>query len=332
MSKTLFVTGGAGYVGSHCCKAFSAAGWNVVVYDNLSRGWRDFVRWGDLIEGDIRDLDNLEAAIQKVKPAAVAHFAALAYVGESVSDPANYYRTNVLGTMNLMDAMRAAGINKLIFSSSCATYGIPDKMPITEATPQNPINPYGRTKLIAEGMLRDYDTAYGIKSVALRYFNAAGADPEVMVGERHEPETHAIPLIIRAAAPDSNQTFMVFGSDYETDDGTCVRDYIHVQDLASAHLKALDYLERNATSAVFNLGQGNGISVRAMIEMVERNSKSVVRHEYAPRRPGDPGILVADASLARDVLGWVPERSSIDKIVSDALRWAEKDATRRGIS
>jgi UDP-arabinose 4-epimerase len=328
MSKTLFVTGGAGYVGSHCCKAFSAAGWRVVVYDNLSRGWRDFVRWGELIEGDIRDLDNLTAAIQKVEPDAVAHFAALAYVGESVTQPANYYRTNVLGTLNLLDAMRAAGVSKLVFSSSCSTYGVPDKLPITEATPQNPINPYGRTKMISEGMLRDYDSAYGIKSVALRYFNAAGADPDGMVGERHEPETHAIPLIIRAAAADSEQTFRVFGADYETGDGTCVRDYIHVQDLASAHLKALDYLERNATSAVFNLGQGSGTSVRALIEMVERHLKSSVRHEYAPRRPGDPDILVADASLAREVLGWVPERSRIDEIVADAWQWVQKEAAR----
>lgn len=329
MSKTLLVTGGAGYVGSHCCKAFSAAGWNVVVYDNLSRGWREFVRWGDLIVGDVRDLGSLSAAMQRVKPAAVAHFAALAYVGESVTDPAEYYRTNVLGTMNLLDAMRAAGVGRLVFSSTCATYGIPAAVPITESMPQNPINPYGRTKLVAEGMLRDYDAAYGIKSVALRYFNAAGADPEGMVGERHQPETHALPLILRAAAPDSDHTFRVFGSDYDTEDGTCVRDYVHVQDLASAHLKALEFLERNDTSAVFNLGRGNGVSVRAMIAMVESYSNRKVRHEFAPRRPGDPDTLVADSRLAREVLGWVPERSSMVDIVADACRWDELEANRR---
>lgn len=324
MAPTIFVTGGAGYVGSHCCKAFAQAGWNVVVFDSLSRGWRDFVKWGPLIEGDIRDAAHLSAAIADVRPDAVAHFAALAYVGESVSDPGSYYDVNTRGTLNLLQTMVANGIEKIVFSSTCATYGVPESLPITEATSQQPINPYGASKLFVERMLADFGHAHAIRSVALRYFNAAGADPDGELGERHEPETHLIPLAIDAARPGTFE-LSVFGDDFATADGTCVRDYIHVADLADAHVLALRYLLAGGASEIFNLGTETGTSVNGIIDAVQRISGNPVRHNYGPRRHGDPPVLVASAAKAREVLGWKPQRSDIETIIQHAWDWHAGD-------
>lgn len=322
--KTILVTGGAGYVGSHCCKAFAEAGWKVVVFDNLSRGWRDLVRYGDLIEGDILDRAALDDAIASVKPDAVAHFAAFAYVGESVSDPGLYYRNNTLGTLNLIEAMRDAGVDKLLFSSTCATYGVPTKTPIDETHPQSPINPYGWSKLFVERILSDFSTAHDLRYVALRYFNAAGADADGEVGERHEPETHAIPLIIEGALkPD--YVFTIFGDDFDTRDGTGLRDYIHVTDLADAHRRAVDYLLDGGASNTFNLGTGVGTTVAEIAEAVERIGGKPVGRKVGPRREGDPPALVAAADKARTALGWEPQHSSIDNIIATAWRWHTKD-------
>ena len=323
MAKTVFVTGGGGYVGSHCAKAFAEAGWTVVTYDNFSRGHRDLVKWGEAIEGDILDRAALDAALARVKPDAVAHFAAFAYVGESMASPETYYRNNVLGTMTLLDAMIAAGVGQMVFSSSCATYGISNDL-ITEDTPQAPINPYGETKLICEKMIRDYGLAHGLRSVALRYFNAAGCDPEGETGERHDPEPHVIPLAIRGAM-DGTFTFNIFGSDYDTPDGTCVRDYIHVSDLADAHKRALDYLADGGASDVFNLGTGRGYSVLELADAVGRVAGKPVPRVMADRRPGDPPRLVASADKAKRILGWVPERSDLDTILKTAWAWFQKE-------
>lgn len=320
MAKTVFVTGGAGYVGSHCCKAFAHAGWNVVVYDNLSRGWRDFVKWGPLIEGDILDYEKLSTAIAETKPDVVVHFAAVAYVGESVTDPGHYYQVNTAGTLNVLRAMQQNGVDAIVFSSTCATYGVPTEIPITEAHPQSPINPYGWSKLFVEQILRDYGVAHGIRSVALRYFNAAGADPDGEIGERHEPETHLIPLAIKGAMGGEYE-LTIFGDDFDTRDGTCVRDYIHVDDLATGHLKALEYLEAGGASDVFNLGTGNGVSVLEIAATVEAVSGVTVRKVFGPRRAGDPPLLVASADKARRVLGWSPMHSDIDDILKNAWDW-----------
>ncbi len=327
MAKTVLVTGGAGYVGSHCCKAFAAAGWNVVVFDNLSRGWRDLVKWGDLIVGDLLDPVSLDKAFARVRPDAVAHFAALAYVGESVSDPGLYYRNNTTGSMQLLDAMVRAGTDKLIFSSTCATYGVPERVPMTEDIPQNPINPYGWSKLFVERMLADYGAAHGLRSVPLRYFNAAGADPDGETGERHEPETHLIPLAIRGMMQDGFK-LTIFGDDFDTRDGTCVRDYIHVTDLADAHTRALDYLQQGGASDVFNLGTGTGTTVREIVEAVERVSGRQVNKSVGPRRAGDPPALLASAEKARRVLGWETAHSDIDTIISTAWRWHREEQQR----
>ena len=323
MAKTVFVTGGGGYVGSHCAKAFAEAGWTVVTYDNFSRGHRDLVKWGEAIEGDILDRAALDAALARVKPDAVAHFAAFAYVGESMASPEIYYRNNVLGTMTLLDAMIAAGVGQMVFSSSCATYGVSNNL-ITEDTPQAPINPYGETKLICEKMIRDYGLAHGLRSVALRYFNAAGCDPDGETGERHDPEPHVIPLAIRGAM-DGTFTFNIFGSDYDTPDGTCVRDYIHVSDLADAHKRALDYLADGGASDVFNLGTGRGYSVLELADAVGRVAGKPVPRVMADRRPGDPPRLVASADKAKRILGWVPERSDLDTILKTAWAWFQKE-------
>lgn len=319
------MTGGAGYVGAHCCKAFAEAGWDVVVYDNLERGWRDFVKWGPLIEGDILDAQALSKALQEVRPDAVAHFAALAYVGESVGNPGLYYRNNVVGTLNLLEAMVAAKVLRLVFSSTCATYGEPAWMPIGEDTPQTPVNPYGWSKLMVERMLADFDHAHGLRSVALRYFNAAGADPGGEIGEQHDPESHLLPLAIRAAQPANDFTLTVFGDDFDTPDGTCIRDFIHVTDLASAHLAALNHLTHGAGSCVLNLGTGRGYSVREIIEAVGKVSGKQVRFTVGPRRLGDPPMLVADPSRARQTLGWQAQRSELEAIIADALAWHARE-------
>lgn len=326
MSKTVFVTGGAGYVGSHCAKAFAQAGWTVVTYDNLSRGHRDLVKWGDLIEGDILDQQALTAAIQRVQPDAVAHFAALAYVAESVAQPDIYYRNNVTGTMNLLDAMVAGGVNRMVFSSSCATYGISNDL-ITEDSAQKPINPYGETKKICEHMIRDYGQAHDIRSVILRYFNAAGCDPDGDTGERHDPEPHVIPLAIRGAM-DGTFTFNILGGDYDTPDGTCVRDYVHVSDLGEAHALALKYLSDGGASEILNLGTGHGSSVMQLADAVSRVAGKEVPRVIADRRPGDPPSLVASADKAKRVLGWEPRQSDLDTILTTAWAWFQQEAAR----
>ncbi|MEM7329015.1 MAG: UDP-glucose 4-epimerase GalE [Pseudomonadota bacterium] len=323
MPGTVFVTGGAGYVGSHCAKAFANAGWHVITYDNLSRGHKDLVKWGPLIEGDILDTDHLENCLKQAQPDAVAHFAAYAYVAESMQQPEIYYRNNVTGTMSLLDAMQASHVSQMVFSSSCATYGMSDDV-ITEATPQNPINPYGETKRICEQMIRDYGQAHGLRSVILRYFNAAGCDPDGETGERHEPEPHVIPLAIRGAM-DGSFTFNILGRDYDTPDGTCVRDYVHVSDLADAHAKALSYLARGGTSEIFNLGTGTGHSVLELADAVARTAGKPVPRIFADRRPGDPPRLVASAAKAQQVLGWTPTQSDLDSILTSAWAWFQQE-------
>lgn len=317
---TVFVTGGAGYVGSHCCKAFAGAGWRVVVFDNLSRGWSDLVRWGPLIEGDLLDRHALQQALDVTRPDIVAHFAAVAYVGESVERPDLYYRNNLMGTLNLLEAMRQADVRRLVFSSSCTTYGAPVRMPIDESHPQSPISPYGWSKLMAEKMLADFDAAFGLRYVALRYFNAAGADIEGEIGERHEPETHMIPLAIQAAQA-GDRSFTVNGTDFDTPDGSAVRDYVHVNDLADAHCRALDHLMADRPSEAMNLGAERGLSVLEILDAVEAVSGRPIPRIIGPRRPGDPAAQVADASKARRILGWKPVHSDLETIVETAWRW-----------
>ncbi|WP_163268957.1 UDP-glucose 4-epimerase GalE [Chelativorans alearense] len=313
----VLVTGGAGYIGSHTCKALAAHGIEPVTYDNLVSGHRDAVRWGPFVEGDILDGGSLFATLQACRPKAVIHFAAFAYVGESVEDPAKYYRNNVAGTLSLLEACRAASVDNLILSSSCATYGIPDELPIRETMEQRPINPYGRSKLMVEHMLQDYAAAYGTRYVALRYFNACGADPDGEIGEWHAPETHLIPRALMAAAGRIPR-LEVFGDDYETEDGTCVRDYIHVTDLARAHVMAFEHLVAGGRNLAFNIGTGHGTSIREVLDAVNRVTGRTVPIRMHPRRAGDPPVLYADPGLAREVLGFAAERSDLDTIVRTA--------------
>lgn len=323
--KTVLVTGGAGYVGSHACKAFAAAGWRVVVYDNLSRGWADAVKWGPLVQGDVLDRTTLEAALQSHRPDLVAHFAAVAYVGESVVDPAIYYRINTAGSSSLLEAMRNQGVSRLLFSSTCATYGDPVRLPIDETHPQSPVNPYGWSKLFVEQMIKDHAAAYGLSAVCLRYFNAAGADPDLDIGERHEPETHVIPLALRAALG-RNAGFQIYGSDFETRDGSAIRDYIHVSDLADAHVLAAEALMTRSGVAVYNLGTGAGTSLFELVQEVRQATGRNFQPLRGPRRPGDPAVLVASADKARNELGWKPTRSDIATILATALAWERKDS------
>jgi UDP-arabinose 4-epimerase len=319
MSRSVLVTGGAGYVGSHAAKALARAGYRPVVFDNLTRGHRAAVRWGPFVEGDIADRARLVAAIEQHQAIAVMHFAAFAYVGESVADPALYYRNNLAGSLALFDAMRETGLDKIVFSSTCATYGTPDAVPIPESARQLPVNPYGETKLAIERALHWYQ-GYGLRSVALRYFNAAGADRDGEIGETHEPETHLIPLVLEAAL--GRRPFVeVYGTDYPTPDGTAIRDYIHVEDLAAAHVAALEHLAEGGDNLALNLGTGHGHSVRAVIAAAERVSGRQVPHRTAPRRPGDPPVLVADARLAARRLGWQARSSDLDTIIGTALAW-----------
>lgn len=318
--KTVLVTGGAGYVGSHCCKAFARAGWSVVAFDNLSRGWRDAVKWGPLIEGDITNAGEIAAALHRHRPDVVAHFAAYAYVGESVEQPELYYRNNSFGTLVLLEEMRKAGIDRLIFSSTCATYGIPIRTPIDEEHPQAPINPYGWSKFIIERMIEGFSRAHGVSAVILRYFNAAGCDADGEIGEHHEPETHVIPLAIEAALK-QDRTFTVNGSTFDTRDGTAVRDYVHVDDLARAHVLAAEKLLGERGVHVYNLGTGIGTTVRELVEAVSPVSGSELRINYGPPRPGDPPILVAAPGKAERELGWIAHQSDISRIVETAFNW-----------
>lgn len=316
----ILVVGGAGYIGSHVNKFLNKNGFKTVVFDNLVYGNRDFVKWGEFVLGDLADKDQIRLCFKKYQIDAVMHFSAFAYVGESVVDPARYYLNNVSNTLNLLEVMRESNTRYFIFSSTCATYGIPCEIPIIEDHPQKPVNPYGRSKLMIEQILEDYDKAYGIRHVNLRYFNAAGADPEGEIGERHDPETHLIPLAVYAALG-INDDIKLFGTDYPTKDGTCIRDYIHVTDLSDAHVKALQYLMDKDTSNSFNLGNGVGHSVREIINAVKRISKKDFRVIESGRREGDPPVLISNYKKAIEVLGWTPRYADIDTIVETAYRW-----------
>jgi UDP-glucose-4-epimerase GalE len=318
--KAVLVTGGAGYIGSHACKALARAGYLPVAYDSLVYGHESAVRWGPFVHADLADTDRLLATMREHRIGAVMHFAAFGYVGESVHKPALYFRNNVVNAVNLFDAMLAADIRHIVFSSSCATYGTPDAVPITEDMPQRPINPYGDTKLIVERMLRWYGDAYGLTACMLRYFNAAGADPDCEIGEDHDPETHLIPLVLDAAIGRRPQ-IDIYGTDYPTRDGTAVRDYIHVQDLAAAHVRAIDYLHNGGGSVAVNLGTGHGHTVREVVDAAERITGRTVPRRYVARRAGDPPELVADARRAREVLGWQAEVSDLDTIIRTAWAW-----------
>ena len=320
MTTSILVTGGAGYIGSHAAKALARAGYEPVTYDNLGRGHRAAVKWGPLVEGDLADRALLVETLRRHNIAAVMHFAAFAYVGESVTEPERYFRNNVANSLVLLEAMGEAGVGRIVFSSTCATYGLPEKMPIAEDTPQRPVNPYGESKLMIERMLYWLGQARGLGSAALRYFNAAGADPDGEIGEEHDPETHLIPLVLQTALG-QRAGVEIFGTDYPTPDGTAVRDYIHVHDLAEAHVLALAHLLKGGSSLALNLGTGQGHSVRAVIDAAERvTGRPIARRETA-RRSGDPPTLVADARAAQAALGWTPRLSGLDEIVASAWRW-----------
>lgn len=320
----VLVTGGAGYIGAHTCKALLASGYLPITFDNFSRGHRWAVRWGPLVEGDLFDDAALDAAFKQHKPVAVLHFAGFGYVGESVTDPALYYRNNVAGTVALIDAMRRHAVNQLVFSSSCATYGLsPHGSQVSETSVQNPISPYGRSKWMVERILHDYLRAYGLRSVSLRYFNAAGADPDLEIGELHEPEPHVIPNILRTAAG-LNPLFTINGHDHDTPDGTCVRDYTHVSDLAAAHVLALIALREKWAKPAYNLGNGRGYSILELIRAAERVTGQSIAVAYAEARAGDAPTAVADPSLAYNDLHWTPRYGDLDTMLSTAWRWMDK--------
>ena len=325
-SKTVLVTGGAGYVGAHASKALYRAGYMPVVYDNLVYGHREAVKWGPLVEGDVHDAARLADTLAAHKPSAVMHFAAYAYVGESVENPLKYYNNNVGGTLSLLGAMRDAGIDKLVFSSTCATYGVPETPLLAESHPQKPINPYGESKWMIERVLAGLAAAGQMNYVALRYFNAAGADPDGEIGEDHDPETHLIPRAIAAAH--GGPALKIFGGDFPTPDGTAIRDYIHVNDLATAHVKALEHLVAGKSSDVFNLGTGHGHSVREVVDALRALGLDP-KTEKAPRRAGDPPQLVADATKAGAVFGWKPAMSDLATILKTAVAWHEKKGNFR---
>lgn len=318
----VLVIGGAGYIGSHMVKMLGQQGCRVTTLDDLSSGHRDAVLCGDFVQGNFGDRAVLDAVLSQGFDA-VMHFASFIQVGESVQQPDKYYRNNVTYTLGLLDAMRAHGVNKFIFSSTAATFGEPQYTPIDERHPQQPINPYGRTKLMVEQALADYDKAYGFKSVCLRYFNAAGADPQGQLGERHDPETHLIPLILQAASG-RRPHISVFGQDYDTPDGTCIRDYIHINDLCSAHWLALQSLMSGQSSQAYNLGNGNGFSVQEVIDAAKRVTSRNIPVQHATRRAGDPARLVADATQARQKLGWQPQYADLATIVQHAWAWEQK--------
>ena len=316
----ILVCGGAGYIGSHINKALHQEGYETVVFDSLIYGHREAVKWGTFVKGDLANPDDLEAVFRDHDIDAVFHFAAFTYVGESVEDPEKYYYNNVGNTLNLLKVMRKHGCNKIIFSSTCATYGVPEKLPLTEDMPQHPINPYGATKLMVERIFKDYHAAYGLEFVVLRYFNAAGADSDGEIGESHNPETHLIPLVLDAASG-KRADIKVFGTDYDTPDGSCIRDYVHVTDLASAHLLALHHLEAGRGSDFFNLGNARGTSVLEVVEAARRVTGRDFKVTLTERRPGDPPKLVGSSEKAMRVLGWRPRFADIDTIVAHAWNW-----------
>lgn len=318
----ILVTGGAGYIGSHTCKALARAGHEVRVYDNLSTGFRGLVKWGDLVEGDILDTARLKACLREWQPDGIIHFAAFSQVGESVSNPGKYIHNNVAGTLSILESMRDTGVRNIVVSSTAAVYGIPERCPITEDMPAAPINPYGETKLFMEWMLADFARSYGLSWTALRYFNAAGADPEGECGECHMPETHLIPRVLMTMTGELSD-FRIMGDDYPTPDGTCIRDYIHVTDLAAAHVLAVERLCRGEAGQgiSLNLGTGTGISVREILLAAEQVTGRTLSCETGPRRAGDPPVLVADGSRARDILNWTVRCSSVAEIIRDAWSW-----------
>jgi len=315
----VLVTGGAGYIGSHACKALAAKGVEPVVYDNLSRGHREAVKWGPFEQGDIGDAARVRTVLERYRPAAVMHFAAYAYVGESNENPLLYYENNVAKAVVLLRTLQDFGALPFIFSSTCATYGMPKSLPIAEDHPQEPINPYGRSKLYVERMLAEADAAYGLRSVSLRYFNAAGCDPDGEIGETHDPEPHLIPRVL-AAARDQTPVH-IFGDDYDTPDGTCIRDYVHVNDIVDAHLRALDYLAAGGASCAINLANTRGYSVKEVIATAERVTGRSVPAKVMPRRPGDPPVLIGFAGKAKDVLGWTPKLPELATQIEHAWRW-----------
>lgn len=327
---TILVTGGAGYVGAHTCKALRRAGYTPIVLDNLSTGHKSFVRWGPLVQGDISDEEEVLNVILSHKAKAVLHFAASAYVGESVTDPQKYYENNVAGSLSLLRAMLQAGCRKLVFSSSCAIYGDPDQLPILETAPLNPVNPYGASKLMIERVLSDYARAYALDSIALRYFNASGADPEGELGELRDPETHLIPRAMMAIQG-YIRDFAVFGTDYDTPDGTPIRDYIHVSDLAVAHVASLGRLLAGGPGGAFNLGTGHGYSVKQVLDAVAAETGESLVTVTASRRQGDPAVLIADATLSRTELGFAPVLSNLDSIIQTSWNWHSRVHPKRPI-
>jgi len=327
MLKVL-VIGGAGYIGSHTCKALAQSGYIPICFDNLSTGNKWAVKWGPFELGDIRDYERIYSIIKIHEPVAIIHFAASTYVGESIVDPEKYYNNNLYGSITLLKAMLQCSVKNFIFSSTCATYGIPVSLPINESHPQNPINPYGASKLFVERIIKDFNAAYGLRSTILRYFNAAGADPDGEIGECYDPETHAIPLLIQSAM-NQFEPFVVNGDDYKTTDGTCVRDYIHVCDLASAHVAAVEHTIRHGGVGAYNLGTGSGCSIKRLIEAIYNVTGKNVVHRIGPRRVGDPSILVADSTLANKVLGWNPYYTSIEEIIEHAWQWHNRNQLLR---
>jgi len=322
----VLVLGGAGYIGSHMCKLLATQGHEVIVFDNLSTGHQAAVKWGPLVVGDILNKADLDELFENHGPFdLVIHFCAKSLVGESVTHPDMYYRNNVMGTLNLLDKMVATGHDKLVFSSTAAVFGIPSVDLIDEQQARLPINPYGQSKKMVEDILQDYFTAFGLKSVCLRYFNACGADPETEIGERHEPETHLIPNILKSLVKSEQGRLKVFGDDYPTSDGTCVRDYIHINDLASAHLLAGNHLNDNAGAYAFNLGNGSGFSVLEVIKAAEKVVGRPIPYDVEPRRAGDPATLVADASNAKNILGWQAEYDDIQTIIKTAWQWHQHE-------
>jgi UDP-glucose-4-epimerase GalE len=324
MVGRILVTGGAGFVGSHACKALARAGYEPVAFDNLERGHERMVKWGPFERGDLREASDLRRAFERWRPSAVMHFAAYAYVGESILDPLRYYANNIGGTANLLRACANFECRSFVFSSSCATYGIPMRLPIAENDSQQPVNPYGFSKLVVERMLRDVEVAHGIRHVSLRYFNAAGADPDGDIGESHDPETHLIPLVLFAAMG-RLPSIKVFGDDYPTPDGTCIRDFVHVSDLADAHIAAIEWLKSDNPSESFNLGNGQGFSVNEVVRVSEQIAGRDINTEMSTRRPGDPPILISDSTKALKLLGWKPRFAELDKQVEHAWRWLRQN-------
>ncbi len=328
MAEHILVTGGAGYIGAHACKALNAAGFVPVAFDNLSTGWRDAVQFGPFEQGDLMDRARLDQVFNAYRPTAVMHFAALSQVGESMEDPGRYWRENVGGALNLIEATVAAGCRHFVFSSTCATYGDQDQVTLTEDTPQTPINAYGGSKLAIEGMLRDFTLRHDLDAVIFRYFNVAGADPEGQVGEFHQPETHLIPLMLDAI-DGKRPALTLHGTDYDTPDGTCIRDYVHVVDLVAAHLLGLDWLRAGKGGQVFNLGTGAGFSVREVVEASRAVTNREVPIVEGPRRAGDCTKLVSGSARAAQMLGWRPDRSSLSQMIADAWRWHQGPGYRR---